>query len=273
MITTIGLLGIVVLCAFCGMIGFLLLTVGIVGMTFRKNRIFPFMTGISIVFLLVPVCFGMLSAWNYYQSIKYDQFIQEDEEIYKEKYPVSWNFVYQCDYGENHEKLKELVEEYPNDINQEDEEGYTIFDQLIISESYDPENLKILLDAGAKRSQISLETDGGTLFLAAQYQLFDFRDQEEIQKQCKSIRILLDHGEDVNQREKIYQHATPLMAASGYFDQEDENDVRREATEEDPWIPSREIIQYLLDAGADPKIKDDMGRTAEDYYNIRCQKE
>lgn len=55
--------------------------------------------------------------------------------------------------------------------------------------------------------------------------------------------------------------------------QEDEYDVRREAAEEDSWIPSREIIQYLLDAGADPKIKDDIGRTAEDYYNIRCQKE
>ena len=63
------------------------------------------------------------------------------------------------------------------------------------------------------------------------------------------------------------------MAASGYFDQEDEGYVR-EDQKADPWTPSKKIIQCLLDVGADPKIKDDAGRTAQDYYdlNIKFQK-
>ena len=125
----------------------------------------------------------------------------------------------------------------------------------------------LLLNAGAKRSEMSLETDGGTLFLVTLAEFTEESDKEDIREQCQCIQILLDHGEDINQREALFQHATPLMAASGYFDKEDEYDVR----EEDPWTPSKKVIQYLLDAGADPKIKDDMGKTAEDYYKFRSQ--
>ena len=114
---------------------------------------------------------------------------------------------------------------------------------------------------------MSLETDGGTLFLVTLAEFTEESDKEDIREQCQCIQILLDHGEDINQREALFQHATPLMAASGYFDKEDEYDVR----EEDPWTPSKKMIQYLLDAGADPKIKDDMGKTAEDYYKFRSQ--
>ena len=259
--------GIVVLCGFCGMIGFLFLTAGLVGAAFRKDIIFKVMIGVSVLFLMVPVVFGMLTAGSFYEDLQYESQINQEEKEYKEEYPVSWKFEYECEYGENHEKLKELIEEYPDDINQVNGDGYTIFDELIVYDCYDSENLKLLLNAGAKRSEMSLETDGGTLFLVTLAEFTEESDKEDIREQCQCIQILLDHGEDINQREALFQHATPLMAASGYFDKEDEYDVR----EEDPWTPSKKVIQYLLDAGADPKIKDDMGKTAEDYYKFRSQ--
>lgn len=272
MVGIVGLMWPAILCAFCGLIGFVLLTVGIIGVVFRKDKFFKVITGISIVFLLVPVCYGILFAWSFYQDLKYEYAWEQEEADYEENYPVSWKFETECDYGENVEKLKELVEEYPDDINEENEEGYTILDQLITGDSYSPENLEILLDAGAKRSKMSLETDRGSLFWVAQCQ-FWYEDQKEIERQCQCIQVLLDHGEDVNQKEENYQHATPLMAASGYFNKEDESYIR-EDQKEDPWTPSKKIIQYLLDAGADPKIKDDVGRTAQDYYdlNVKYQK-
>ena len=267
-----GIMWPAILCGFCGLIGVVLLTFGIIGVVFRKENFFKVITGISIVFLLVPVSCGILFSWSFYQDLRGGYAWEQEDADYAKKYPVSWRFENECEYGGNVEKLKELVKEYPDDINEKNEQGYTILDQLITGESYNPENLEILLDAGAKRSEMSLDTDGGSLFCVILYQSW-VDDPEEIEKQYQCIQVLLDHGEDVNQKEKAYQNATPLMAASGYFDQEDESYVR-EDQKADPWTPSKKIIQCLLDAGADPKIKDDAGRTAQDYYdlNIKFQK-
>ena len=57
--------GIVVLCGFCGMIGFLFLTAGLVGAAFRKDIIFKVMIGVSVLFLMVPVVFCMLTAGKF----------------------------------------------------------------------------------------------------------------------------------------------------------------------------------------------------------------
>lgn len=254
--------------AISGIIGLILLVFGIIGTVIWKKVIFKCLIGIGILCLIVPIGFGSLTGWSAYQSIKEEKKIEREEALYRKKYPVHARFQDDCKYGSNDLQLKKLVQEEGDNLNEIDDEGYTILDQFIVEDWYHTKGLKILLDAGAKRSSKSIQEEGGSLFVIAGCQITKEDDESEIEKQYQCLKILLDFGEDVNRREPEFQNATPLMAASGYFDKEDEKDVREWQKEEGDYRPSDKIIKLLKDAGADEKLKDDSGRIAADYYEI-----
>lgn len=253
-----GIFSIGILSVLCGSIGIILLVLGIIGIVIKKKIIFKIVFGIGILFLMVPVGFGSLTAWSAYQSIQDQREEAKEDAIFKKKYPIHWKFYNECKYGNNHKKLKRLAKEYEKNINEKNKEGYTILDELIVDDWYDVQSIKILLEAKAKRSEKSLRENGGSLFLIAGYGISGEDDggrTEEELYQCS--KILIEAGEDVNHREREFQNATPFMAASGFFHQGEERSK-----------PLEKVRKLLKDSGADEKLKDDTGKTAEDYYQM-----
>ncbi len=264
-----GIFGTIIFAGICGFMGLILLVFGIIGTAIWKKVIFKFLIGMGILCLIVPIGFGSLTGWSVYKSIQEEKKDEKEEAVYRKKYPIHAKFQDECKYGTNYKQLEKLVQEAGIHINAADDSGYTILDQLITEDWYDEKNLKILLDAGAERSLKSIKKDGGSLFIVAAYQIT--REDDELrteEEQYKCLKMLLDLGENVNRREPNFQNATPLMAASGYFDKEQEKDIREWQKEKMAYRPSDKIIKLLKDAGADEKLKDDSGRTAADYYEI-----
>lgn len=263
-----GIFGAIIFAVIFGMIGLILLVFGIIGTVLWKKVIFKCLIGIGILCLIVPIGFGSLTGWSAYQSIKDEKRAEKEESVYRKKYPIHAKFQNDCKYGSNFQQLEKLVQEAGDDLNEIDDEGYTILDQFIIEDWYDAKGLKVLLDAGAKRSSKSIKMDGGSLFIVAGYRLGSDDETRTEEEQCQCLKILLDTKENVNRREPEFQNATPLMAASGYFAKEDEKEVREWQKEDMEYRPSDKIIKLLKDAGTDEKLKDDSGRTAADYYEI-----
>lgn len=107
--------------------------------------------------------------------------------------------------------------------------GYSILSRAVSNNKNDI--VKILLQAGADPN---LKSDKGLTALDAA-----FRNNEE------TVRLLIAAGANVNTQDSL-EGRTPLIKAVN-------NDIIS-------------VVKILLDAGADPKIKDKHGDTAIDYY-------
>lgn len=133
-------------------------------------------------------------------------------------------------YKDKYIDIVKFLIKHKVDVNEGSLNGWT---PLALAAIYNQkaDTARVLIEAGA---EVNIEVDGLDLFMMALART----DSPEI------IKAFVEHGRNVNTRFK--HKTTPLMIACGYNDNE-------------------EIIYTLLELGANPLLKDEIGNTAADY--------
>lgn len=261
-----GILGAIVMALGGGVFAILLIVIGIAGIVLKKGRIFKGVLAAGILCCILPAGIGAMMVSSVTHS-----YIEEVR--YHKEYPIHAIFDDDLD-SKSQKEIGEWIQKYKDKINQKDEGGYTVLDNYVCSECVQAKYLKMLLEAGAKRSERSFQEDGSSFFIIAGATRIDQETEKGFEKnQIECAKLLLEYGEDINHKEPSHQNATPLMAASGFFEKEEEKDIRQ--MQKDPEVRenvSEKMIQWMKEHGADPKLKDDTGKRAKDYYKIMISK-
>jgi len=129
------------------------------------------------------------------------------------------------------------------DVNAEDSKNRT---PLMLAAIYHPQAVEQLIKAGADPT---LQTSAGTpLLVAARYQWIYFRSTREISESNNAVKMLLQHGAKLDDRDEAGR--TPLMLVA--------------LEKRDP-LAMTQTAATLTGAGADQKAVDNKGLTALDY--------
>ncbi len=128
------------------------------------------------------------------------------------------------------EKIKSLIDSNPESVFQKGPYGFTVLHEAV--GEHRTEVVQLLLDAKADVS--ARNNDGVTPLHAAAYP--------------EMAQLLIDHGADI---EAVgYQGRTPLIAHAADQDSED-------------------VMEWLLEQGANPMAQDNFGKTALDIATLR----
>jgi len=123
------------------------------------------------------------------------------------------------------------------DVNARDETGWTAL--MLASRWSAVDNARLLLESGAHVNDADFNGDTALIAAAAAH----WFDDGMWKAQTKTLLVLLEHGPDVNAKNKKGQTALMWIAQSA----------------------NSKAVEVLLKAGADPEIRDEAGKSALDY--------
>jgi len=142
--------------------------------------------------------------------------------------------LYAAVLGGDIDRVKKAIQDDPIAVYEKNEVGHT---PLMLSGATErPDLAKLLLAAGARTSDVTSNNGYGVLHWSLNHPPID-----EVQL-VETIRELVDHGADVNATG--FTGITPLMIAA--------------------WFGSSKAVSLLLKRGANPRAKDEKGRTAKE---------